>query len=258
MNQAPESPKSGPPADDRAPVTVPLPPHATSAPIKPWSPKEDLEEEVNAERWLLSYADFITLLMVLFMMLYALQLVKAKDAATADQRAQPVAAATAPPAEGQTEAPAEPPRLPPNPDRAIFVARIAPLAEQGNLRFAQDARGVELDISAGVLFNSGDARLLPQARKLLQPVAAALRAVPRQQVLVEGHTDSIPIATAKYESNWELSSARAGAVVRYFVDQGIEPYRLVAMGRADNVPAALGDDADSLARNRRVTILVRY
>lgn len=258
MNQPPEPNKPDPAGTGPAPAEGPRAISPPIAPLKPWAPKEDLEEEANAERWLLSYADFITLLMVLFMMLYALQLVKAKDVATADQRSQPVLAVNATQTEGQAETPAEPPRLPPNPDRAVFVARIAPLVEQGVLRFAQDARGVELDISAGVLFNSGDARLLPQARKLLQPVAAALKVAPRQQILVEGHTDSVPIATAKYESNWELSSARAGAVVRYFVDQGIEPHRLVAMGRADNVPAALGDGPESLARNRRVTILVRY
>jgi chemotaxis protein MotB len=223
---------------------------ARPEPLRPWSPKEDLDEEMHSERWLLSYADFITLLMVLFMMLYALQLVKARDVATSDFRSKPVQASS------------EPKSTLPTPvisiEKQAFLARISALADQGLVKFSEDARGVELDINATVLFTSGDARLLPQARKILTPVANALKGSAKEQILVEGHTDSVPIATVKYESNWELSSARAGAVVRFFVEQGIEPYRLAAMGRADNVPAALGDDPEALARNRRVTILVRY
>ena len=219
-------------------------------PARSWSPKDDLDEEMHSERWLLSYADFITLLMVLFMMLYALQLVKTKDVATSDLRSKPSSVVTE-----ARPAPAAPVV---STEKQAFLARISGLAELGLVKFSEDARGVELDINATVLFSSGDARLLPQARKVLAPVANALKGAVKEQILVEGHTDSVPIATAKYESNWELSSARAGAVVRFFVEQGIEPHRLAAMGRADNVPAALGEDPEALARNRRVTILVRY
>jgi len=77
-------------------------------------------------------------------------------------------------------------------------------------------------------------------------------------ILVEGHTDSAPIANAKYESNWELSSARAGSVVRYLADRGVAPHRLAAIGRADTQPLVAGDDAPARARNRRVTIFVAY
>ncbi len=76
--------------------------------------------------------------------------------------------------------------------------------------------------------------------------------------VVEGHTDSTPISNAKYASNWELSSARAGAVVRYLVERGVAPGRLAAIGRADNFPLVAGNDAASRAQNRRVTIFVEY
>jgi chemotaxis protein MotB len=99
--------------------------------------------------------------------------------------------------------------------------------------------------------------LLPQALGVLGQVAAALREQ-SSDVLVEGHTDSVPISNAKFESNWELSSARAGSVVRFLVEQGVAPHRLAAVGRADNFPLVLGDDAASLAMNRRVTIIVQY
>jgi chemotaxis protein MotB len=89
-------------------------------------------------------------------------------------------------------------------------------------------------------------------------VATALKEHSAQQILVEGHTDSVPISTTKYESNWELSSARAGSLVRFLADRGIEPHRLAAIGRADNIPAVMGDDPLARAANRRVVIIVQY
>ncbi|MGF6634240.1 hypothetical protein OKW38_002925 [Paraburkholderia sp. MM5496-R1] len=93
---------------------------------------------------------------------------------------------------------------------------------------------------------------------VLNPIAQGLQKDATGNVLVEGHTDSVPISTAKYASNWELSSARAGAVVRYLVERGIEPHRLAAIGRADNFPLVAGNDAAARAANRRVAIVVQY
>ena len=76
------------------------------------------------------------------------------------------------------------------------------------------ARGVEIGINAKILFNAGYATLLPESRDVLDRIADALRAAPVGNILVEGHTDSTPISNAKYASNWELSSARAGALAR--------------------------------------------
>ena len=75
--------------------------------------------------------------------------------------------------------------------------------------------------------------------------------------MVEGHTDQQNIATERFASNWELSSARAAAVVRLLIAQGVQPIRLVALGRADTVPAALGDTPEAMAKNRRVTIFIQ-
>lgn len=217
-----------------------------------WKAQQTSDDEVHSERWLLSYADFVTLLMVLFMVLYALQLVKAKDVAINQLRSRPVAQATQQSGDASQRAEESRPA-----ERGALQMQLSALTEQGQVRLSQDSRGVEIDINANTLFNSGDARLLPQSKAVLTQVAAALKANSKHDILVEGHTDSVPIATAKYESNWELSSARAGAVVRFLIDQGLEPQRLSAMGRADNVPAAIGDDPETLAKNRRVTILVQ-
>nr|WP_238446734.1 OmpA family protein [Azohydromonas australica] len=215
------------------------------------SQREKDQEESNSERWLVSYADFITLVMVLFMMLYALQLVKAKGAVLSELRNRDSGQVAS---ETQKIAPGPSPRE----KAADLMAHLRALRDGGEIKLSESAKGVEIEINARMLFTSGDSRLLPQAVPVLKNITAALGRFSPGNILVEGHTDSVPISNGRFESNWELSSARAGAVVRYFVDHGIEPSRLIAMGRSDNVPAALGTDPESLAANRRVTILVQY
>ncbi|RKP43712.1 OmpA family protein [Trinickia fusca] len=214
--------------------------------------EEDADE--RSERWLISYADLITTLMVFFLALYVLQLAKyreleskAFDAHVVKQRAA-VAGMDAASAVQNARTTA----------KQTLLSLLKPLSDQHQIAVVDTSEGVEIAINAKVLFNSGDARLLPDSFAVLNQVARALASRSAKSILVEGHSDSVPISNAKYESNWELSSARAGAVVRYFVDQGIEPLRLAAIGRADNVPLVLGDDAAARAANRRVTILVQY
>jgi chemotaxis protein MotB len=203
----------------------------------------DDEGEEQSGRWLISYADLITTLMVLFLALYALQLAKNRELeikTLEHHAAKEVVSAT------------------PNVAKQRLLASLEPLKGNHEITISNAAQGVEIAINAKVLFNSGDARLVPESFGVLTQIAGVLRDGSKNNILVEGHTDNVPISTAKYESNWELSSARAGAVVRYFVDQGIEPHRMAAIGRADNFPLIIGDDAAARAANRRVTILVEY
>lgn len=207
-------------------------------------------EQEQAERWLISYADLITTLMVFFLALYVLELAKDHDLQTKQFEAQVASArtqhATSTAADARKAA------------QATLVALLKPLSDEHAITVSESTQGVEIAINAKVLFNSGDARLLPDSIDVLNRVAKVLANQSGKNILVEGHSDSAPISNGKYESNWELSAARAGAVVRYFVDRGIEPHRLSAVGRADNVPLVLGDDAAARAANRRVTILVQY
>jgi chemotaxis protein MotB len=203
---------------------------------------EDESGESNSGRWLISYADLITTLMVLFLALYAMQLAKTKESEirAATQRVSSAAPADkAPPA-----------------DQAL-LASLEALRQRGEITIVPVAHGVEIGINAKILFNAGDAALLPESTGVLGRIADVLRAAPVGNILVEGHTDSTPISNAKYASNWELSSARAGAVVRYLVGRGIEPHRLAAIGRADNYPLVAGNDPASRAANRRVTLIVQ-
>lgn len=208
---------------------------------------DDELEGAQSGRWLISYADLITTLMVLFLALYVLQLAKynALDARYQTLARQAGGAASAADV-------ATPDHAPP------WLALLDSLKSNGRISLVKAPHGVEIGIDAKILFNVGDARLLPDSSPVLNQIAQALSEHATGDILVEGHTDSLPIANAKYESNWELSSARAGSVVRYLTERGVAPHRLAAIGRADTQPLVAGDDAASRARNRRVTIFVAY
>jgi chemotaxis protein MotB len=206
--------------------------------------------EEQSERWLISYADLITTLMVFFLALYVLELAKDRDLQTKKFEAQAASARMQATTTSATDARKA--------AQATLVALLRPLSDEHAITVSESPQGVEIAINAKVLFNSGDARLLPESIDVLDRVAKVLANQSGKNILVEGHSDSVPVTNGKYASNWELSAARAGAVVRFFVDKGIEPHRLAAVGRADNVPLVLGDDAAARAANRRVTILVQY
>lgn len=205
------------------------------------------ESDEQSGRWLISYADLITSLMVLFLALYALELAKNRELEikALEHRVEKTATVAG---TGGT----------PDTAKKQLLSLLTPLRSNSQITISNATQGVEIAINAKILFNSGDARLLPESFDVLSQIAGVLRDRSKNNILVEGHTDSVPIATAKFESNWELSSARAGAVVRFFADKGIEAHRMAAMGRADNFPLIIGDDAASRAANRRVTILVEY
>ncbi|HEF4778423.1 TPA: OmpA family protein [Burkholderia multivorans] len=209
--------------------------------------RDDDAEGTQSGRWLISYADLITTLMVLFLALYVLQLAKV-NALDARERTR----ARLDDAAARTAEPQAPARVP------AWVAQLDALKAGGRISLVKAPHGIEIGIDAGILFHVGDAHLLPDALPVLERIAQALGPHATGDILVEGHSDSVPIASAKYESNWELSSARAGAVVRYLAERGIAPHRLAAVGRADTQPLVAGDDASSRARNRRVTIFVAY
>ena len=120
-----------------------------------------------------------------------------------------------------------------------------------------DAAGMStIVIRSDRLFASGNARLEAAIEPVILRVAEALDRVPGT-VLVTGHTDDVPIRTARFPSNWELSTERAASVVKLMAGKLKEPARLRAEGLADSAPAAPNDSAANRARNRRVTILLR-
>ncbi len=116
-------------------------------------------------------------------------------------------------------------------------------------------RGVVLQIKGSLMFDPGKATLRREALKLFNSLIPILKKAP-YDIIVEGHTDNLPIKSDKFPSNWELSSARAGAVVRYLIQAGkLNPKRFIAEGLADTRPIAPNDTPENRAKNRRVNIV---
>ncbi len=120
----------------------------------------------------------------------------------------------------------------------------------------RDDRGVVLVLQERTLFETGEAELLPEAIPFLNRVGSLLQTIPNI-VRVEGHTDSRPISTYRYPSNWELSGARASVVIRYLIDTfDLEPDRFIAVGYGDTRPVVPNTTEENMRQNRRVIIVV--
>jgi chemotaxis protein MotB len=233
------------------------------------------EAHHGRERWLVSYADFITLLFAFFVVMYAISTLNEgkyrvlSDALTSAFRHERIEAAR--PGGFVPIVPITLPmsRPPVNPGVGrrqeqeeklqALATRIAgalhPLVQSGQVQLRETPRGLAVEINASVLFAAGDAALQPGSIAALQAVVKVLGSVDNP-IEVEGHTDRLPISNARYPSNWELASARASAVVRLFIATGLPPSRLIAVGYADNRPMEKGDTAEARAHNRRVTLLI--
>lgn len=226
----------------------------------------------NHDRWLISYADFITLLFAFFVVMYAISAVNegkyrvlasslgnAFGKAPADDAPVPqLPAVTLPPEVRQRtlkqqQAIEEQAHMTEVASSLLEV--MAPLAKDGQVRVTQSRRGVSIEINANVLFEPGRAELEPGSLAVLRAVAEKLRTEPFN-LEITGHTDTIPISNSSFPSNWELSAVRASSVVRLFADAGIAPARLFAIGREASQPVAGNDTAEGRARNRRVELMI--
>ncbi|MCB1906770.1 MAG: flagellar motor protein MotD [Rhodocyclaceae bacterium] len=241
------------------------------------------DEHENHERWLVSYADFITLLFAFFVVMYAISSVNegkyrvlsdsivqafrsvninAKGSQIVVQPSIMTSSETGPPAESPDAAR----------EKAIDARRealskrmrsvadeikkvLAPLTKDGQVRVTEGAHGISVEINASVLFPVGEARIGSTAGRALTAVAQVLAGADFP-ITIEGHTDDVPISTPQFPSNWELSAVRASSVVRLFVDAGVDPSRLTAAGYGDQRPVADNGSEEGRARNRRVNLLI--
>jgi chemotaxis protein MotB len=226
----------------------------------------------NHDRWLISYADFITLLFAFFVVMYAISAVnenKYRILASSLGDAFGKAPANVVPVP-QMQPVAQPPDVRPRSleqqqaieEQAHMTAVasnlldvMAPLVKEGQVRVTQSRRGVSIEINANVLFAPGRAELEPQSLAVLRAVAGTLKNEPFN-LEITGHTDVVPISNSSFPSNWELSAVRASSVVRLLADNGIAPARLYAIGREASQPIAPNDTAEGRARNRRVELMI--
>ena len=216
-------------------------------------------EGVSRDRWLISYADFITLLFAFFTTLYAISTVddnKLSRVAVGLQEALDVPDAARHPGnripvvgeslltQEQLDA------------KAILERDMAEDLQSGRMELLEDARGLVLSIPEASAFATGSADLSPTAMQAIGRLAVSLREV-RNAVLIEGHTDDVPIHTVRFASNWELSTARATAVVQWLIERGgVEASRLSAAGYGEFHPRVPNESAQARARNRRVDVVI--
>jgi len=132
---------------------------------------------------------------------------------------------------------------------------LAPLVKQGVITVRRTELWIEVEINSDILFGTGSASLDVSARETLGKLADVLLDAPNG-VRVEGHTDNLPIATAQFPSNWELSAARAASVVHLFADHGVQPQRLAMVGYGQFRPRESNDAAQGRNRNRRVMVII--
>ncbi|HEY0264306.1 MAG TPA: flagellar motor protein MotB [Granulicella sp.] len=234
-------------------------------------------EHVNHERWLVSYADFITLLFAFFVVLFASgqsDHKKQEQMASAMQTAFNPAAffelhtkkPTVTEDMGAHAAPTIAPALDQQPPSIIarqLEEKLGKLLADkskasglppGSLIVRTTNEGIVVSLQEAGFFASGSAEVRPSSLPVLAAVAAAL---PKTALRVEGHTDDMPIHTQQFATNWELSSARAASIARYLLDHNVaNPTQLSIAGYAEYHPAASNDTEEGRARNRRVDIIL--
>jgi chemotaxis protein MotB len=249
--------------------------------------KKKHPEHVNHERWLVSYADFITLLFAFFVVLFASS---QSDKKKAQKLGEAISHAftydgifdqhsKTPPISDDAASPSE---APPVPIALALPTAVAEAIQQQQIQqFKEVERKIEdlveakaaaklippnavelhlgeeglvVSLREAGFFNSGSAEVRPEAVDILRSIAATL---PRHSMRVEGHTDNRPIHTAQFATNWELSTARAAGIARFLIQQGVvDPTQISASGYAEFHPVASNDTDEGRRQNRRVDIIL--
>jgi chemotaxis protein MotB len=223
--------------------------------------KKKEEEHENPERWLISYADFITLLFAFFVVMYSTSSInQGKLRAVADainSAFNPFVTLSATNIR-LMESRVGTEMFDVDLKRYFKIQVTVRLIDAGknNITVARESRGLIIRMSDSMVFAPGRADLLPQNLELLNRIAAVLAEIPNQ-IIVEGHTDNVPIRTPQFPTNWELSVARATTIVRYFVEQrAIDAERISVGGYGEFRPIAWNDTPEGRGKNRRVDIVV--
>lgn len=237
------------------------------------------DDDDNPDRWLVSYADFITLLFAFFVVMYAISSVNLSKY-TALTNAMGNAFTGNNPQSIQIKRM----EMKPQPEKSIIKPlplsylyqekskrerenmahmgvdisnKLSPLIQEGKVQVMQNNRGVRIDINDSVLFTAGSADIASAALDVLNEIATILNSNQRL-IQVEGHTDNTPIHNQMFYSNWELSAVRATTVVRLLNQAGVIEKRLSAIGYGDTQPLSSSDTDFGRAKNRRVSIMILY
>jgi len=224
-------------------------------------------DEENTDRWMVSYADFVTLLFAFFVVMYSVSSVnlgkyrvlsdavvtafnkKGKGAiAPGDQLG--ISVQRAPISIGiENQAGIRALRE----TAAAIEAEMKPWMKKGQIAVRGNQKWLEVEINSSILFTTGSADLSPAAQKILTDLSQVFKDS-KNPLYVSGYTDDLPINTLQFPSNWELSAARAAGVVRLFSKAGINPARMGAIGFSEYRPVSDNRTAVDRQKNRRVII----
>ena len=240
------------------------------------------ESSENHERWLVSYADFITLLFAFFIVMYAVSSVNEGKYRILSHSLVSAFKSSSNTSDLASVAPSEfamidnlnlqskrGDSITPIEELAHKVKKqekmqsmaknihhaLESLVKDGQVRVTQSSLGITVEINASVLFSPGQAKLADNSTLALQAVANVIRGH-EHEIHVEGHTDNLPIHTDYFPSNWELSAARASSVIRLFIENGVEAKRLTAVGYGENRPIESNETPEGRKRNRRVAVMI--
>ena len=248
-------------------------------------------EAESEERWLLTYADMITLLMALFMVLFSITSVNKAKLEVLSKTLQEAFSGKVLPGGESIRSTGANPKSVSSPTASPAIPAITTLVNSASSASSATAQAKEQEdfrrlkeqidsyarqkglqnqvqtviaqrglvirlLTDRVLFDSGQAELKPEATPVLTKVADIVAREGKHQVMVEGHTDPVPIHGSLFPTNWELSTARASRVVRFLIDGGVARRRLSAAGYASLHPIASNATAAGRSRNRRVEIVL--
>lgn len=230
------------------------------------------EEHENHERWLVSYADFITLLFAFFVVMYSISSLNEgkykilsqsltgvfnqpdrsiKPIPVGEERPRTSEAELVLPEDGAPQAPVDSLESIASSVREAF----GDLIQSSQLKVSGNELWIEIELSSSLLFSSGEALPNNAAFEIIEKVAKIL-APYENPIHVEGFTDNQPIQTAQFPTNWELSAARAASIVRMLAMDGVNPGRMAAVGYGEFQPVADNATAEGRGRNRRVVLVV--
>lgn len=234
------------------------------------SRKKIKDDGIDPNAWLATYSDTITLLMTFFVLLYSFSTIDANKFKLISSALQSVFSKQSGKSILQLNAnngelpmvgiPIQTTNIPGGNESDQMKENMEMFIEQNNLEdvveIKVDSRGYIFELKEKILFESGQAYLKEQSKPVLDAITKFISGVDNE-IIIEGHTDNVPIRNSKYKDNWDLSAARANTVARYFINtKGQDPTRFRPMGLGQYHPKVKNDTPEHRAQNRRVNILI--
>ena len=222
--------------------------------VQPSKKQDDHVCEEGAPLWMATFSDMVTLIMVFFILMYAIasKNVQTFKSAIIGAEAKSIGVLEALNAVEIQET-LRNLQTTKSPD---IISEISELAEDMNLDIEVSNAKIIVRVPGASLFKPGQSDLQLSARSVLDEVVTVINKYPDYKIHIQGHTDDESISTEKFPTNWELSAGRATAVLRYLYDKGAEPERMTATGYADTFPLARNDTVPGRAKNRRVEFVL--